>query len=125
LFQLGLEFLGKCQRQSCYQLLERKSWKTGLLTPPKETAAARAVRLVPRVGYSKQGQVRFHPFFADCYIRVVQTRLFIIRTLEFQRFRHSYCKRQINRNTTVSPAATKRVSISQACARWCVTEVKI
>ncbi len=55
LFQLGLEFLGKRQRQSCYQLLERKSWKTGLLTPPKETAAARAVRLVPRVGYSKQG----------------------------------------------------------------------
>ena len=54
-------------RQSCYQLLERKSWKTDLLTPPKETAAARAVRLVPRVGYSKQGQVRFHPFCGLLY----------------------------------------------------------
>ena len=51
----------------CYQLPKRKSWKTGLLTPPKETAAARAVRLVPRLGYSKQGQVRFHPFCGLLY----------------------------------------------------------
>jgi hypothetical protein len=41
-----------------YQLPKRKSRKTGLLTPPKETAAAWAVRLVPRLGYCKQGQVR-------------------------------------------------------------------
>ncbi len=46
----------------CYQLPKRKSWKTGLLTPPKGTAAARAVRLIPRLGYNRQGQVRFHPF---------------------------------------------------------------
>ncbi len=65
LFQLELGFvLGKCQGkigETCYQLPKRKSWKTGLLTLPKETAAARAVRLVPRLGYRKQGQVRFHP----------------------------------------------------------------
>jgi hypothetical protein len=67
LFQLELGFLGKYQDNlaiSCSS--KRKSWKTGLLTPPKETAAARAVRLVPRLGYSKQGQVRF-TLFVDCY----------------------------------------------------------
>jgi hypothetical protein len=30
-------------------------------TPPKETAAAWAVRLVPRLGLSMQGQVPFQP----------------------------------------------------------------
>ena len=68
LFQLELGFRGKCQGKigkTCYQPSKRKSWKTGLLTPPKETAAARAVRLVPRVGYCKQGQVQFHPL-ASC-----------------------------------------------------------
>ena len=68
LFQLELGFRGKCKGkigETCYQPSKRKSWKTGLLTPPKETAAARAVRLVPRVGYCKQGQVQFHPL-ASC-----------------------------------------------------------
>ena len=40
-----------------YQLPKRKSWKTGLLMPPKETAAAQAVRLVPRLGHYEQDQV--------------------------------------------------------------------
>ena len=64
LFQLELGFRGKCQGkigETCYQPSKRKSWKTGLLTPPKETAAARAVRLVPRLGLSMQGQVSFRP----------------------------------------------------------------